>query len=131
MELRQPLNGLQLWGIKFYELHWTVNLLNLYYVEVSRCAAGRSLTVKSTGCGFYPHSRRLNVFFALVSRLSAAFSSATQHAMPPVFDRKWGTECLNTSFLSCCVRDTAWSWFIHFLYYVNLFNILSGHWLEL
>ena len=38
-------------------------------------------------------------FFALVSRLSAALSSATQHAtMPPEFSRKWGTECLNTTF---------------------------------
>ena len=25
-------------------------------------------------------------------------SSATQHAMPPEFDRKWGTECRNTRF---------------------------------
>ena len=33
-----------------------------------------------------------------MSRLSAALSSATQHAMPPEFGRKWGTECLNTSF---------------------------------
>ena len=29
---------------------------------------------------------------------SAALSSATQHAMPPEFDRMWGTECLNTRF---------------------------------
>ena len=60
---------------------------------------------KSTGCGFDPHSRRWNIylnlyfhFFALVSRLSAALSSAPQHAMPPEFGRKWGTECLNTRF---------------------------------
>ena len=31
-------------------------------------------------------------------RLSAALSSATQHAMPPEFGRNWGTECLNTRF---------------------------------
>ena len=31
-------------------------------------------------------------------RLSAALSSATQHAMPPEFGRKWGTECLSTRF---------------------------------
>ena len=37
-------------------------------------------------------------FFALVSRLSAALSSGTQHAIPPEFGRKWGTECLNTRF---------------------------------
>ena len=29
---------------------------------------------------------------------SAALSSATQHAIPPEFGRKWGTECLNTRF---------------------------------
>ena len=29
---------------------------------------------------------------------SAALSPATQHAMPPEFGRKWGTECLNTMF---------------------------------
>ena len=60
--------------------------------------------IKSTSCGFDPHSRRniyLNLyfhFFALVSRLSAAMSSETQHAMPPEFGTKWGTECLNTRF---------------------------------
>ena len=37
-------------------------------------------------------------FFALVSRLSAALSSATQHAMPPEFSKKGGTKCLNTRF---------------------------------
>ena len=40
----------------------------------------------------------LKFIFALVPRLSAALSSATQHAMPPEFGRKWGTECLNTRF---------------------------------
>ena len=33
-----------------------------------------------------------------MSRLSAALSSATQHAMPPEFNRKLGTESLNTRF---------------------------------
>ena len=37
-------------------------------------------------------------FFALVSRQSAALSSATQHTMPPELGGKWGTECLNTRF---------------------------------
>ena len=73
--------------------------------EASRGAAVQGVTVKPTGCGFDLHSRRLNIclnlyfhFFALVSRTSAALSSATQHAMPPEFGRKWGTECLNTRF---------------------------------
>ena len=34
----------------------------------------------------------------MVSRLNTALSSAIQHAMPPEFGRKWGTECLNTRF---------------------------------
>ena len=44
---------------------------------------------------------RFGVFqfcLALMSRLSAALSSATHHAMPPEFGRKCGTECLNTRF---------------------------------
>ena len=35
-------------------------------------------------------------FFALMSSQSAAFNSATQHAMPPEFGGKWGVECHNT-----------------------------------
>ena len=73
--------------------------------SASRGAAARGVTVKPTACGFDPHSRRWNIylnlyfhFFALVSRLSAVLSSVTQHAMPPEFGRKWGTECLNTKF---------------------------------
>ena len=34
----------------------------------------------------------------MVSRLSAALSSATQHAMPPELGGKWGTMCLNYRF---------------------------------
>ena len=71
-------------------------------LEASRGAGAQSVTVKSTCCGFDPHSRKLNIYlhlyfhvFALVSRQSAAFSSATQHAMPKNFGVKWGTECLN------------------------------------
>ena len=84
--------------------YWTHNHESLDWGQ-SCSAVSRSVTVKPTGCGFDPHSRRWNIylnlyfrFFALVSRLSAALSSATQHAMPPEFGRKWGTECLNTRF---------------------------------
>ena len=69
-------------------------------------AQRHSVTVKPTGCGFDPHSRRRNIylnvnfhFFALVSGQSAALSSATLHAMFPEIGGKWGTECLNTRFL--------------------------------
>ena len=37
-------------------------------------------------------------FLRLVSRQSATFISTTQNSMPPEFDRKWGTKCLNTRF---------------------------------
>ena len=64
-------------------------------------AAAQSVTVKPTGYGFDPHSRKWNIylklyfnFFALVSRQSAALSSVTQLGMLLEFGRKWGTECL-------------------------------------
>ena len=44
-------------------------------------------------------SRKLqNVVIYVQSTKSAALSPATQHAMPPEFSRKWGTECLDTKF---------------------------------
>ena len=64
-----------------------------------------SMTVKLTGCGFDPHSWRWKIylhlyfyFFALVSRHSAALSSASQHAISPDLGGMWGTKCLNTRF---------------------------------
>ena len=63
------------------------------------------MTVNATGCGFNLYSKKLNIylnlyirFFTLVSKQSAALTSATQHAMPPEFGGKWATECLNTRF---------------------------------
>ena len=38
------------------------------------------------------------IFFAMVTRQSAALSFATQHAMPPEFGGKWLTKCLSTRF---------------------------------
>ena len=56
-------------------------------IEASRGAAARSVIIKLTGCGFDPQMKYLLKFifhfFALVSRLSAALISATQHAKPP------------------------------------------------
>ena len=73
----------------------------LFSFEASRGAEAQSVTVKSTGCGFDPHSRNEIFiffyihFFALMSRQSAMLSSATQHAMAPELGGKWRTECLN------------------------------------
>ena len=61
---------------------------------VTLCAPAQSVTVKPTGCGFDPHSRRLNIYLNLyfhifvLSRLSAPLSPATQHAIPPKYGRK-------------------------------------------
>ena len=79
------------------------------WFEASRGAAARSVNVKPTGCGFDSHSRRWNIylnlffhFFALVSRLSAALSSATQHAMP-IPHIAGETEGTYTEFWRLCV----------------------------
>ena len=67
-----------------------------------------------------------------VSRLSAALSSATQHAMPPEFGRKWGTEYLNTRFPLttlctpvCGIQREAKQTNKHYLYLVFTTNIFS------
>ena len=56
--------------------------------EANRGAGAQSVTVKATGCGFDPCSRKLNLYlnlfifsFFMVSRQSAALSSVTQHVM--------------------------------------------------
>ena len=71
---------------------------------------------------------KIYIFFALVSRKSAVLSSATQHAMPPEFGKKWGTECLTLGSLClpCCMRDTPWSWFILFIIFI--FHVLKYCW---
>ena len=57
-------------------------------------------------------------FFALVSRQSAALSSATQYPMTLKFGGgKWGTECLNTRFP--LPTDL-----IFLLYYVNILDVI-------
>ena len=97
---------------------WTWNACVKYVSEVSRGAAARSVTVKPNGCWFDPHSRRWNIyinlyfhFFALVSRLSAALSSATQHCLQNSAESgEWNVLTLSSLCLPCCVRDTAWSW---------------------
>ena len=84
-----------------------------------------SVTVKSTGCVFDPHSRRWNIylnlyfhFIDLVSRLSARW------------ELPLNTQCLQNSeengerrvltqgslCLPCSVWDIAWSWFLIYLF---------------
>ena len=52
----------------------------------------------------------------MVSRQSAALSSATQHAMPPESGRKWGTECLNTRFPLATVLCAGYS--VNLIYFI-------------
>ena len=87
-------------------------------------------------------------FFALVSRQSAALSSATQHAMPPEFGGNWGTECLNTRFplpTPLCTRYSVklivfynilniynkyiiiYEFCFHFIYSINLLTVMHTH----
>ena len=81
-------------AVATFLLLFIIILLYSIYIEASRGAEAQSMMIKPTGCGFDPHSRRWNIylhsyfhFFALVSRTSAALSSATQHAMQNAFWR--------------------------------------------
>ena len=74
--------------ISFLSIDFTfLNNFTTYFFTWGQWRSSTRCDCKTNGCGFDPHSR-----------LSAALSSATQHAMPPEFGRKWGTECLNTRF---------------------------------
>ena len=89
-----------------YNMLYVCEYLYQYYIMLLRpiVAQEHSVTLKSTGCGFDPDSRKLNIylhlyfhFFALVLRQRAASSSASRHAMPPELVGKWETECPNMS----------------------------------
>ena len=88
---------------QLFKKKWMFVFSYLYFLmiflpdEASCGARAQSVSVRTSGCGFDPHSRKLNIdlnlyfyFFVLVSRRSAALSSATWHAMLPEFDGKWG-----------------------------------------
>ena len=69
-------------------------------------AAARGVTVKTDWLWVRSPLEDMKYLFNFIFQflrsgveISAALSSATQHAMPPEFDRKWETECLNTRFL--------------------------------
>ena len=61
--------------------------------------------------------------------LLKVISSATQHAMPPEFGRKWETECLNTRFplpTLLCARYSVKQFF--FLKVISVY--VKGCWLD-
>ena len=60
---------------------------------------------------------------------STALSSATQHAMPPEFGRKWGTECLNTRFPAAVCGIQREADLIYFNNNIHLIIIITvGFW---
>ena len=79
-----------------YASNFIQNASNLELVHLlrSHSAGAQSVTVTATGYGFNPHSKKLNIYLQFTFSFlrfgiskSAALSSATQHAMPPEFDR--------------------------------------------
>ena len=86
--------------------------------------------VKPNGCGFESPLEEMKyllkfifLFFALVSRQSAALSSATQYAMPPESSRKWGTECLNTRFPLPTLLCAGYN--VKLIFYFNFFILFQ------
>ena len=71
--------------------------VHIYIViyEASRGAGTQSVTVKLTGCGFDPHSRKRNIYLHLYFR-----GERTVLTLGSLFRRFR---------LPCCVRETSWS----------------------
>ena len=67
-------------------------LCKLIYFEASRGAGAQSVTVKPTGCGFDPHSRRWNIYFNLYFHFIALVSNTAQCWVLPI-----NTQCLQNS----------------------------------
>ena len=101
------------------------HLINDNDVCISICEAGhgaqaQSVTVKSTSCGFDPHSRKWNIYLHLYFHFFALVWGKARRWVPPL-----STQCLQNSAeseersvlrlgslcLPCRVRDTAWSSF--------------------
>ena len=69
----------------------------------------KRVTVNATSCGFEPYLRKRNIyyihFFALVSRQSAALSSANQYTMHTEFGGKLNTRL--SLFATCGIQREA------------------------
>ena len=55
-----------------------------------------------------------------MSRTSATLSSASQHAMPPEFGRKRGTECLNTRFPLLTLQCAGYSVMLNIFFIITV-----------
>ena len=83
------------------------NICNKYIKflwETSRGACAQSVTVKSTGCGFDPHSRKWNIYTFIFPFLRSGVEAkrdvecrhSTRNASRTWWN--WRTECLNSRF---------------------------------
>ena len=53
--------------------HVLRNYLLSHLVETSRGAGAQSMTVNATGCGFNPHSIKLNIYLKLLNKIKYLF----------------------------------------------------------
>ena len=109
---------------KYMEMIYSIEyLLRPVTAQLHKC-----VTVYVTVVDSIP-TRGIQIFYIFLSSLwcprqRTALSSATQHAMPPGFGDKWGTNLtLGSLCLPCCVWYTAWNWFIE----LRLKIILTKH----
>ena len=91
--------------LKYYFVLLFLNIISyFFYFEASRGAVAQSVTVKPTGCGFDPHSRRWNIYLNLFPFLRSDVKAnrgveschSTRNASR--IRQKVETECLNTRF---------------------------------
>ena len=94
-------------------------VISIGFIKASRGAAARGKTVKPTGCGFDPDSRRWNIYFNIFPFLRSGvevkcgveFCHSTRNASRIWQKAGTGVSENGSLCLLCNVRDTAWSWF--------------------
>ena len=91
----------------------------------------KSVIVKLTGCGFDSDSTKWNIyshlyyihFLALVrARLCAPLNTRLQNSAA---SGKRSVLALGSLCLPCCVRNTAWSWFIYFIWFFKFLQVFK------
>ena len=68
--------------LMFLILYHAILIHDILYFEAGRGADAQSVTVKSTGCGFDPHSRKWNIYLHLYLHL---FALVSRHEVPSVY----------------------------------------------
>ena len=103
----------------------SINIKIIYTIchdVASRGAGSQSVTVNSTGCGFDPHSKN-EIFIYIYIIISSLWCRGkarrwvpplnTQHLQNLAKSGQRKVLTLGSFCLHCCVRDTAWSWFMY------------------